>query len=99
MRRLAPRIGAISMPGPRSVHTYATPTLGGAGMFVGFLAAFIAASQIDQFQEMFDSSSEPLGLVIAAGAMFVVGALDDIREVSPPAKVAGQVLAGGVLSL
>jgi UDP-GlcNAc:undecaprenyl-phosphate/decaprenyl-phosphate GlcNAc-1-phosphate transferase len=99
IRRLAPRIGAISMPGPRSVHTYATPTLGGAGMFIGFLAAFVAASQIDQFSEMFDSSSEPMGLVIAAGAMFVVGALDDLREVSPPAKVAGQVLAGSVLSL
>jgi UDP-GlcNAc:undecaprenyl-phosphate GlcNAc-1-phosphate transferase len=31
--------------------------------------------------------------------MFVVGAIDDVREVSPPAKIAGQVLSGGVLSL
>jgi len=31
--------------------------------------------------------------------MFVVGAIDDLREVSPPAKIAGQVLSGSVLSL
>lgn len=99
VRTLAPRIGAVSLPGPRSVHTYPTPSLGGAGMFLGFLAALATASQIDQFREMFHSSSEPLGLVIAAGVMFLVGALDDLREVSPPAKVAGQVLSGGALSL
>ena len=99
VRWMAPRIGAVSMPGPRSVHTYATPTLGGAGMFLGFLAAIATASQIDQFDEMFDSSSEPMGVVLAAGCMFIVGALDDLREVSPPAKVAGQVLSGSLLSL
>jgi UDP-GlcNAc:undecaprenyl-phosphate GlcNAc-1-phosphate transferase len=68
-------------------------------MFLGFLAALATATQISQFKEMFDSSSEPLGLVLAAGVMFVVGALDDLREVSPPAKVAGQVLSGSLLSL
>ena len=31
--------------------------------------------------------------------MFLTGAVDDLREVSPPAKVAGQVLSGSVLSL
>jgi UDP-GlcNAc:undecaprenyl-phosphate GlcNAc-1-phosphate transferase len=99
VRWLAPRIGAVATPGPRSVHTYATPTLGGAAMFLGFLAAIAAASQIHQFDEMFDSSSEPMGVVLAAGIMFIVGALDDLRDVSPPAKVAGQVLSGSTLSL
>lgn len=99
VRWLAPRIGAVAKPGPRSVHTYPTPTLGGAAMFLGFLAAIAAASQIHQFDEMFDSSSEPMGVVLAAGIMFIVGALDDLRDVSPPAKVAGQVLSGSTLSL
>ena len=31
--------------------------------------------------------------------MFAVGALDDLRDVSPPAKIAGMVLAGSLLSL
>jgi UDP-GlcNAc:undecaprenyl-phosphate GlcNAc-1-phosphate transferase len=99
VRRIVTRVGVMSLPGPRSVHEYPTPTLGGAGMFLGFLAAIATATQVDQFDEMFSSSSEPLGLVLAAGVMFVVGALDDLREVSPPAKVAGQVLSASLLSL
>jgi len=99
VRRIAPRIGAVSMPGPRSVHTYPTPSLGGAAMFLGFCAALATASQLSQFRGMFDSSSEPVGLLLAAGVMFLVGAVDDLRPVSPPAKVAGQVLSASLLSL
>ena len=99
MRRLAPRIGALSLPGHRRVHNEPTPSLGGAAMFIGFLAAMAVASQLNQFREMFADSSEPLGLLLAAGVMFLTGAVDDLREVSPPAKVAGQVLSGSLLSL
>ncbi len=99
MRWLAPRLGAMAQPGPRSVHEYATPTLGGAAMFLGLLAAMLVGSQIPQFDAMFSGSSEPLGILLAAGVMFAVGAVDDVREVSPPAKVAGQVLSGSLLSM
>ena len=99
VRRVAPRIGAIAMPGPRSVHVVPTPSLGGAGMFVGFIVALAVASQLDQFHEVFAGNTEPLGLLLAAAVMFVVGAIDDLRDVSPPAKIAGQVLSGSVLSL
>ncbi len=99
VRKVAVRIGAMSHPGPRSVHAKATPSLGGAAMFAAFLAAMAVASQIPQFHAMFHNSSEPVGLMLAAAVIFVVGAVDDLREVSPPAKVAGMVLAGGILSL
>lgn len=99
VKKLAWRVGAVAQPGSRSVHPKPTPLLGGAAMFVGFLAAMAVASQIPQFKEMFHGSTEPLGVMLAAGVMFAVGVLDDIREVSPPAKVAGQVLSGSVLSL
>ena len=101
VRWLAPKIGAMSMPATdtRHIHTRPTPTLGGAAMFAGLLAAMAVASRIPQFDEMFSGSSEPLGVLLAAGIMFVVGALDDVREVSPPAKLSGQVLSGAVLSL
>ena len=103
VRKVALRIGAVSVPQARSVHERATPTLGGAAMFGGFLVAMAVASQIPQFNEMFDSSIEPIGVMVAAAVMFVVGAVDDLWErrggVSPPAKVAGMVLSGSVLSL
>ncbi len=99
VRKLAIRIGAIVPPNERGVHTKAMPTLGGAAMFVGFLVAIAVASQIPQFHDMFNGSSAPAGLMLGAGVMFAVGALDDLREVSPPAKLAGMVLAGSLLSL
>ena len=98
VRKLSVRIGAIVPPNPRGVHTRAMPTLGGAAMFVGFLVAMGVASRVPQFAQMFDTS-EPAGLMLGAGVMFAVGALDDLRDVSPPAKLAGTVLAGSLLSL
>jgi UDP-GlcNAc:undecaprenyl-phosphate GlcNAc-1-phosphate transferase len=68
-------------------------------MLLGFLVAFAVASRLPQFHEMFQKNSEPFGLVLAAGVMFVVGALDDLREVSPPAKVAGQVFSASLLAM
>ncbi len=37
------------------------------------------------------------GVVLAAGAMFAVGLIDDVRDMSAPAKMAGQVLAASIL--
>lgn len=99
VRRLSTRIGAIAMPGSRNLHSKPTPSLGGAAMFAGFIVAMAIASQIPQFNEMFQGSSEPIGVMLAAGAIFIVGAVDDLRPVSPPAKVAGQVFAASLLSL
>jgi len=36
-------------------------------------------------------------VVLAAGAIFIVGVIDDVREMSAPAKIAGQVLAASIL--
>jgi UDP-GlcNAc:undecaprenyl-phosphate/decaprenyl-phosphate GlcNAc-1-phosphate transferase len=101
VRALAVRFGAVVAPSAdaRHVHTRPTPTLGGAAMFIGFLVAMAVASQMGQFREMFESNSEPFGLILGAGVMFVIGALDDLIDVSPPAKVAGQVLAASLLAL
>jgi len=55
------------------------------------------ASQLPRFKPIFQSSSEPLGIVLGASIIFMVGLVDDLRDVSAPAKVAGQVLAASVL--
>ena len=102
VRRVAVLIGAVTVPQARSVHERVTPTLGGAGMFGGFLIAMAVASQIPQFREMFDGATEPLGLILAAAIMFVVGGVDDLWErkggVSPPAKWQGWCLGQRALA-
>jgi UDP-GlcNAc:undecaprenyl-phosphate GlcNAc-1-phosphate transferase len=99
VRLVAIRIGAVVAPDERRVHTRPTATLGGAAMYLGFLAAMFTASRLDQFDELFTNTSEPFGVLLGATIIFFVGLIDDLREVSAPAKMAGQVLAGSVLSL
>ncbi|MEW6155697.1 MAG: MraY family glycosyltransferase, partial [Actinomycetota bacterium] len=97
--RLAIRWGAVVKPDERRVHLRPTPTLGGIAMLAGLLAAVAVASVLPDLAAVFENSSEPLGLVLAAVVILAVGVLDDVREVSAPAKMAGQVFAGSVLAL
>ncbi len=96
-RRVAVRVGAVVKPDERRVHARPTPTFGGAAMLVGFLVGLIVAWQMHAFDSVFDSNTEPLGLAIAAVIILAVGTVDDLREVSAPAKVSGIVLAASVL--
>ena len=97
VRRLAIKLGAVVAPSARHVHEKPTPTLGGLAMFFGFCISIGVAWRMGRFKPVFDSTSEPLGVVLAAAAMVVVGTADDLREFSAPAKVAGQVLSASLL--
>src|SRR5438876_1138000 len=99
VRKLAVRVGAVAQPDERRVHAAPTPTLGGLAMYVAFLVAMAVASVLPRFRAVFEGSSEPLGVILAATIIVAVGLLDDVREVSAPAKLAGQVFAGSVLYL
>ena len=46
VRRLAVRFSIIVLPDDRRVHDRATPTLGGAAMYLGLLIAIVVASQL-----------------------------------------------------
>ena len=96
--RLAPKLGAVVQPSDRRVHEHPTVTGGGAAMYVGVLASLVVATQLTGFRQVFAGSSEALAVVIASSVMFFVGAVDDLREISAPAKVAGQVLAASLLA-
>jgi len=100
VRAIATRVGAIDRPSDRKVHPKPTPTLGGLAIFLGFLVAMGVAYLIPAFRDnVFRVSSEPLGALLAGGVIVAVGTFDDVRSVSVPAKVAGQVLAAGVMIL
>ena len=97
IRPLAVRIGAVVKPDDRHVHERPTPTLGGVAMLIGVLAGMFVAWCMDSFDPVFSGSTEPLGLVLALVVIAVVGVIDDLRDVSAPAKMAGIVLAASIL--
>lgn len=96
---LARRWGAVVNPGDRRIHTQPTPTLGGLAMFGGLLAGFGAAALTGDFAEVFSTRSAVVGVALASTVMLACGAIDDLREVSAPAKLAGMILAGSVLTV
>ncbi len=98
VRRISERIGLMAEPDPRRIHERSTAMLGGVAMFIGFLAAMGAAWLQSDFDVVFATSSEPVGIVIAGLVMFGFGTYDDVREMSAPAKVASMVLAGSILA-
>jgi UDP-GlcNAc:undecaprenyl-phosphate/decaprenyl-phosphate GlcNAc-1-phosphate transferase len=96
-RRLAMQVGYVAQPDERKVHQRVTPESGGVAMFVALLVAWAVAASIPALAPLFRGSSEPIGLLLGAAAIMVVGIIDDVRDMSAPAKVAGQVLAASIL--
>ena len=97
VRRLAVRLGAIDHPSDRKVHPKPTPTMGGVAILVGVAAGLGVAYLIPQFRAVYRESLELQGTLLAAVLVTVLGLVDDLWSLSPPAKVAGQVLAAGLL--
>jgi UDP-GlcNAc:undecaprenyl-phosphate/decaprenyl-phosphate GlcNAc-1-phosphate transferase len=91
---LARRQGWVYLPNDRTVHQSPLPDVGGLAMYLGFLSAMLTAWSVDAFDVLFASNSEPIGVLVAATIIYLVGFVDDVRGLSPPAKVAGTVLAG-----
>ncbi|MCH2622976.1 MAG: undecaprenyl/decaprenyl-phosphate alpha-N-acetylglucosaminyl 1-phosphate transferase [Acidimicrobiales bacterium] len=98
-RQFAERSGLLTAPDDRDVHDMPTPSIGGPAMLVGLLAGALVAWLIGDFDAVFATRSEMLGVLVAATIMCAVGVVDDVRPVSAPAKLAGMVLAGSTLSL
>jgi UDP-GlcNAc:undecaprenyl-phosphate/decaprenyl-phosphate GlcNAc-1-phosphate transferase len=95
--RLARRYGWMAAPDERRVHLSATPDVGGLAMVAGFIAAIGLAAVLTPFDVLFARSSELVGVVIAGLLMAAVGFIDDVRDLSGPAKITGTVAAALVL--
>lgn len=95
--RLAKRFGWVVDPDDRRIHAVRTPDVGGIAMLFGMVAGLGTARALDWFDPLFARTSELRGVLIAGFVMFLVGFIDDVYEISAPAKVAGTVVAGGVL--
>ena len=92
--RLALRRGWVVAPDERRVHQVPTPDVGGIAMFLGFVVALALAWRMGRFSPIFNNNSEPMGVLLAALVIFGTGLVDDVREISSPAKVTGTVVAG-----
>ncbi len=97
-RRIALRWGAVTALRERDVHAVPTPRLGGMAMMAGFSAGILVATQMPFLgPRLAGSSRQTLALLAAAGLICLLGVADDRWELDALTKLAGQVLAAGVM--
>jgi UDP-GlcNAc:undecaprenyl-phosphate GlcNAc-1-phosphate transferase len=84
---MARLLGVVDRPGGRRLNRRPVPRLGGLAIFLGLLVPSLA---------FLDLSGEMRGILLGAAVACVVGAVDDFRGLTPPVKLAGQVLAASI---
>jgi len=104
VRGFALRRGLVDRPGGRKVHERPIPRLGGVAIFLGVAVAItmqimgelrfgwggtlVSAGRVDV---------RTIGVIIGMTLIFLVGLWDDLKNLSPGAKFAGQFVAAGVV--
>ncbi|MEK9897815.1 MAG: MraY family glycosyltransferase [Actinomycetota bacterium] len=97
-RELAKKWKVMAPVRDRDVHDTPTPLLGGLAMVGGLLAGGILASKLPMMSAVFDSGRTPLALLSGVAIIVALGVVDDKWGLDAPTKLAGQVLAAGVMA-
>jgi UDP-N-acetylmuramyl pentapeptide phosphotransferase/UDP-N-acetylglucosamine-1-phosphate transferase len=79
------------VPDERKLHRQPVPSLGGIGIFSGFITAFLLSSTFTEFGVKFQY------LLAATLVIFFVGLKDDLLNISPFKKFLGQILAASII--
>jgi UDP-GlcNAc:undecaprenyl-phosphate GlcNAc-1-phosphate transferase len=83
----------VAVPTGERWHAEATPLFGGVGIYAGFLAGVLAALAVGAVEW----SGELGGILAGVTLLFGAGLLDDLRHLSPFAKLAAQIAAAVIV--
>ena len=83
----------VAVPTGERWHAETTPTFGGVGIYAGFLAGVLLALAVDAVEW----SGELGGILAGVTLLFVAGLVDDLRHLSPLAKLAAQIAAAVIV--
>ncbi len=83
----------------RKIHTIPTPTLGGISIFAAFYIPLIGLLIYEnKISQLFTSDYNlVLGLFIGGTIIFILGILDDLKEIKPLYKLLIQILAATIV--
>lgn len=92
---IANKTGAVDKPNARKVHNKPIPRIGGVGIYLAFTISIILVTVVSHFDA--ETLREIFGLVLAGSLMFLVGIIDDYKNLPAKVKLLGQILAAAVL--
>ncbi|HEV7192972.1 MAG TPA: MraY family glycosyltransferase [Jatrophihabitantaceae bacterium] len=96
-RRAAIAWGAVARPRDRDVHAVATPRMGGVALLFGLALALFVAARLPSLSRAFANGPEMAWIVASGAVICFIGVLDDRYELDSLTKLAGQVLATGLM--
>src|SRR5579884_3776506 len=97
--RLAWRWRVLDQPGTgHHAHSRPVPRLGGVAVFLGFAAAMVVvagsrAGGPREPQALLTFDPRAAAMLGAVFVLFLIGLLDDLKDIPPAAKLVGQTLA------
>lgn len=87
---LAPKIGGVDIPKDnRRIHTRPVPRVGGIAIFVGVTLSIGIILARDNMQLT--------GILIGGAIIFILGLIDDLKNLPPVVKLLGQIAAAAVV--
>ncbi|WP_423188916.1 glycosyltransferase family 4 protein [Alkalibacterium sp. f15] len=89
VRKLAFKIGAVDVPNKRRVNKTIMPSMGGFAIYLAFFFSIFVLQPVEL------SISFPI--FIAATIVLLTGIVDDIKEISPKAKMLGLIVAAMII--
>ena len=92
VRYAAMQLGILDQPSARKVHHAPVPLMGGAAIYIAFIAALAIWGERSYVNEV-------VGIFVGATLVSLVGALDDSRGVGSYLKLAIQIAAASILIL
>lgn len=98
-RRMALRYNAVALVRDRDVHTRPVPYFGGVAMLAGVTGALILATNLPWLGRFELVQHDAWAVFVASVIICVVGVVDDVVQLGALPKLAGQVLAAGVVVL
>ena len=105
------RFGKVSMPRVDRWHQKPTPSMGGIAIFTAFClslmpAVFMVIFPLNRFYEIQPGTWQtwfnhirPWGFLVGSIFIFGFGLYDDLRHLSPPTKLIGQIIAATIVIL
>lgn len=104
-RKLAIKLDAIDYPSARRVNMLPIPRMGGVAIFGGILAVLAVAGfgvyafgWVDPFIDYNGIEVNYWGVLLGTVLIFLVGAVDDVVDLNPKAKMLGQIVAACVVA-
>lgn len=95
IRRLAVSKGRVAFPKDSRWHKKETALLGGVGIFGSFLVVWLSAAYITGWKTL---GLPYLPVVLSAAAIFSLGLTDDMVNMVPQHKLAGQIIVASILT-